>query len=150
VLWCCPVCYRRMRRANSGKVCTASLVAAQAVAALLNAALAYWATSTPLDASARVAAPARDPAALIGKLQLVAAGGDRRPRLAPAPAQQTDGRKGQSAQQADVTVAHLFLPELARQYGGGQDRSQCVGIAAGHLKSVRMALEARAPVSLLT
>ena len=96
-------------------------MAAQAVAALLNAATAYWAASTPLDASAGALPSAHDPAALIGKLQLVAAAGEgRRPRLAPAPPQQAGGSGGHQTKAADVTVAHLFLPQLARQYGGEQ------------------------------
>lgn len=96
------------------------LMAGQAVAALLNAAMAYWAASTPLDASAGASPSAHDPTALIGKLQLVAAGEGRRPRLAPAPPQQAAGSGGLQQKAADVTVAHLFLPELVRQYGGEQ------------------------------
>lgn len=94
----------------------------QALAALLNAAAIYWATSTPLDTSAAAgtSSSAHDPAALIAKLQLVAAGSGK-PRLAPPPAQQTGGSQTAAAGPlANVTVAHLFLPELARQYGGEQ------------------------------
>lgn len=94
----------------------------QALAALLSAAAAFWAASTPIDpaTAATTAASAADPAALIGKLQLVAAGGDGRPRLAPAPAQQQGHGGGAAVAGAagTVTVAHLFLPELARHYGG--------------------------------
>lgn len=56
--------------------------AVQAEAVMLSAAVAYWATSTPLErpSAASAAAPA-DPASLIGKLQLVTPAGGGAPRL---------------------------------------------------------------------
>ena len=57
-------------------------LALQAEAALLSAAVVYWATSTMLERpSAALAAAPADPAALIGKLQLVAPAGGGAPRL---------------------------------------------------------------------
>ncbi len=114
-LGCSAVCASDLSGAPSAP-------AVQAHAAFLSATIAYWAASTPVDASAAAAASAAsgDPAALIGKLQLVAPAGGGRPRLAPARLAAGDACGGAAGGGGggSITVAHLFLPELARQHGG--------------------------------
>lgn len=113
-LGCSAVCASDLSGAPSAP-------AVQAHAAFLSAAIAYWAASTPVDASAAAAASAAsgDPAALIGKLQLVAPAGGGRPHLAPARLVAGGGTAAAGGGGGgSITVAHLFLPELAHQYGG--------------------------------
>jgi len=72
---------REPKSKGGDRLLTAVMV--QAHAALLAAAVAYWAASTPLQrpSAASAATPADDPAALIGKLQLMAPAGGGAPRL---------------------------------------------------------------------